>query len=159
MLKQGVVQNTTRSAGSIRRIKKELDALQKAKLDGVELWFDSQLSSPTIHGDLIGPQETCFEGGLFAFEMTFPEEYPFRPPKFHMLTEILHPGIRGGSICCDILSSQWSPALTVKQVIMAVLGLLKDPNFDDYINEDAVEMYRRGEFEMRAEEATLTSSH
>jgi ubiquitin-conjugating enzyme E2 D/E len=58
--------------------------------------------------------DSPYSGGVFFLEITFPVDYPFKPPKVAFKTKIYHPNINAnGSICLDILKEQWSPALTV----------------------------------------------
>ena len=60
----------------------------------------------------------CFllQGGVFFLTIHFPTDYPFKPPKVAFTTRIYHPNINSnGSICLDILRSQWSPALTISK--------------------------------------------
>ena len=65
----------------------------------------------------MGPPDSPFQGGVFFLNIQFPTDYPFKPPKFAFKTQIYHPNINSqGSICLDILRSQWSPALTVGKV-------------------------------------------
>ena len=42
-------------------------------------------------GTLVGPSDTPYEGGIFQLEITFPEEYPYKPPKIIFKTPIYHP--------------------------------------------------------------------
>ena len=79
-----------------------------------------------------GPKDSPYEGGIFLLAIDFPKEYPFKPPKINFITKIYHPNINsGGSICLDILNSQWSPALTISKTLLSICSLLTDPNPND----------------------------
>uniref|UniRef100_A0A3B4AME7 UBC core domain-containing protein n=1 Tax=Periophthalmus magnuspinnatus TaxID=409849 RepID=A0A3B4AME7_9GOBI len=67
---------------------------------------------------LMRKQESIFpyQNGVFFLTIHFPTDYPFKPPKVAFTTRIYHPNINSnGSICLDILRSQWSPALTISK--------------------------------------------
>lgn len=60
--------------------------------------------------------DSPYTGGVFFLSITFPTDYPFKPPKVSFTTKIYHPNINAnGSICLDILRDQWSPALTISK--------------------------------------------
>ncbi|XP_010785839.1 ubiquitin-conjugating enzyme E2 G1-like, partial [Notothenia coriiceps] len=48
---------------------------------------------------IIGPQDTLFEGGFFKAYLTFPYDYPLRPPKMKFITEIWHPNGKDAITC------------------------------------------------------------
>lgn len=41
-----------------------------------------------------GPQDTCFEGGVFPAVLTFPSDYPLSPPKMRFTCDMFHPNSR-----------------------------------------------------------------
>lgn len=83
-------------------------------------------------GTIFGPEDTPYHGGLFFLDITFPENYPFKPPKISFRTKIYHCNINSrGGICLDILNKQWSPALTISKVLLSICSLMSDPNPDD----------------------------
>ena len=127
---------------SLKRINKELLELQK----------DPPLNcSAGSIGDnllkweatIIGPPESCYEGGVFKLSIEFPENYPFKPPKIYFKTKIYHCNINSrGGICLDILNKQWSPALTISKVLLSICSLMSDPNPDDPLVPEIAEMLK-----------------
>lgn len=93
---------------------------------------------------IVGPKETPYEGGIFYLEIHFPHDYPFQPPRVAFVTRIYHPNINSaGSICLDILRSQWSPALTISKVLLSICSLLTDPNPDDPLMPEIAYTYKK----------------
>ena len=51
-----------------------------------------------------GPPDTFYEGGVFKATLTFPKEYPNRPPKMKFMSKMWHPNIaKDGAVCISIL--------------------------------------------------------
>ncbi|KAH9395000.1 PREDICTED: ubiquitin-conjugating enzyme E2-17 kDa-like [Rhagoletis zephyria] len=127
---------------ALKRIKKELDDLKRDP--------PAQCSAGPVGDDLYnwqatisGPSESPYQGGVFFLVITFPTDYPFKPPRVRFTTKIYHPNISSnGSICLDILKHQWSPALTISKVLLSICSLLCDPNPDDPLVPDSARMYK-----------------
>lgn len=92
---------------------------------------------------IIGPEKSPYKGGVFNLEINFPEDYPFNPPKIRFTTKIYHCNINSsGGICLDILKDQWSPALTISQILLSICSLMDDPNPDDPLMPDIANLYK-----------------
>ena len=108
-------------------------------------------------GYIDGPQESPYAGGRFHLTIDFPSDYPFKPPKVRLITPIYHPNISTkGEICLDILHSQWSPALSVRALLISICSLLTDPHLEHGLNQEALKCYQtdRNQFEQTASEWT-----
>ena len=111
----------------------------------------------TWQGTIMGPPDTPYQNGCFFLKIQFPVDYPFKPPKVTFTTQIYHPNInQSGSICLDILKSQWSPALTISKVLLSLCSLLNDPNPDDPLVPAIAREYKdnRKKYENTAREWT-----
>ncbi|KAH9519786.1 Ubiquitin-conjugating enzyme E2 D3 [Bulinus truncatus] len=92
---------------------------------------------------ILGPTDSPYAQGVFFLTINFPTDYPFKPPKVAFTTRIYHPNINSnGSICLDILRSQWSPALTISKVLLSICSLLTDPNPDDPLVPEIARIYK-----------------
>lgn len=138
------------------RIQKELKDLQKDPPSNCSAGPDGDDLSKWA-GTIIGPSGTPYEGGVFRLTIQFPNDYPFKPPRVSFQTKVYHPNINSqGVICLDILKHEWSPALTIKSVLLSISSLLSEPNPDDPLAGDVARVYKanRDEFERIAREWT-----
>ena len=127
---------------TIQRLKRELELIQKNPPVNCSAGL---VNDNIFHwkATLIGPSESPYEGGIFTLDITFPEKYPFKPPKIKFLTKIYHPNIsKKGLICVDILKTNWSPALTTSKVLLSICSLLNDPNPDDPLEPEIAHEYK-----------------
>ncbi|CAF3521397.1 unnamed protein product [Rotaria sp. Silwood1] len=94
-------------------------------------------------GWIEGPENTPYTNGRFYLSLKFSSDFPLKPPEIKFVTPIYHPNISiKGDICLDILHSQWSPALTVRSILISLCSLLSDPNSEHGINKQAVQLYK-----------------
>ena len=81
---------------------------------------------------LVGPENTCYEGGIFHLFIEFTDKYPSKPPNIRFLTPIYHCNInQAGKVCHSILDRFYVPGLRIRNILDYVYGLLMDPAPDD----------------------------
>lgn len=127
---------------SIKRILKELNDFNK---DPPLRITASPINNNNLFlwkATIIGPEDTPYEGGIFHFDIHFPSDYPFKPPKIRTMRAIFHPNISyNGYVSLDILNNQWSLTLTITKVLLSIVSLLLDPNPNDPYNCEAAYLY------------------
>ncbi|XP_043692098.1 constitutive photomorphogenesis protein 10 [Telopea speciosissima] len=120
--------STTSVSASGKRIQKEMlefnmdppvDCAAGPKGDSLYQWIAT----------IIGPPGLPYEGGIFFLDITFPHEYPFKPPKVVFITRIYHCNIdSSGNPGLDILKDRWSPALTISKVLDDIRSIFINPD-------------------------------
>ncbi|CAF4838365.1 unnamed protein product [Rotaria sp. Silwood1] len=89
------------------------------------------------------PEQTPFAGERFQLNIDFLVDFPFKPSHMRFITSIYHPNINTkGEICLDILHTQWSPALSIRTLLISLCSLLTDPNCEHGLNRDASKLYQ-----------------
>jgi ubiquitin-conjugating enzyme E2 D/E len=143
---------------AMKRLQKELLELEKDTPMNCSAGPVSKDDLFIWEATIIGPTETPYEGGIFKLKILFPSDYPFKSPNITFVTKIYHPNINsGGSICLDILKSQWSPALTITKVLLSICSLLADPNPNDPLDAEIANVYKKNleQFNLNARQYTL----
>lgn len=129
-----------------RRLTKEISELHTFMQEEPDVNFSIGPKSETDlfewEGTLFGPKDSPYEGGFFNIHIFFNEDYPLRPPTIRFKTRIFHPNISlDGSICLDILKTDWSPALSMTKVMLSLSSLLTDPNPSSPLNGEAARLH------------------
>ncbi|KAA1087254.1 ubiquitin-conjugating enzyme [Puccinia graminis f. sp. tritici] len=139
---------------TLKRINRELLTIQSELPEGILSVGPKSLANIyDWQGSIAGPSGSCYEHGVFHFNILLPHDYPFHPPQVSFKTRIFHPNINPqGGICLDILTHKWSPALSIQKVLLSIICLLTDPNPQDPLARDIARLYisNRREFEATA---------
>eukprot|EP01102_Stenamoeba_stenopodia_P010559 TRINITY_DN31_c0_g1_i1.p2 TRINITY_DN31_c0_g1~~TRINITY_DN31_c0_g1_i1.p2 ORF type:complete len:152 (-),score=29.76 TRINITY_DN31_c0_g1_i1:119-574(-) len=114
------------------------------------------LKSVALQGDqlykwkaqIIGPDKTPYEKGIFTVNLDIPQEYPFKPPKVVVTTKTYHPNIKnehdsGNNVCFPILTDSWSPQLKILDILKGIRDLLAEPNPDHPLDLEIAEVYTK----------------
>ncbi|CAB3402960.1 unnamed protein product [Caenorhabditis bovis] len=140
-----------------RRLQKELGDLKNCGVKAYENveCDETNLLKWTV---LLVPDKEPYNKGAFKVGITFPVDYPFKPPKIVFETKIYHPNIdEEGKFCLPIVTADlWKPATKTEQVMMALLSLINEPEPSHPIRADVAEEYQkdRKKFMKNAEEHT-----
>ncbi|ESP04117.1 hypothetical protein LOTGIDRAFT_198904 [Lottia gigantea] len=127
-----------------RRLQKELNDIRQSDQKGFrDIRVDD--SNILFWQGLIVPDVPPYNKGAFKIEISFPAEYPFKPPKLAFKTKIYHPNVdEKGQICLPIISPEnWKPATKTDQVIQALLALIHDPEPEHPLRGDLAEEFTK----------------
>lgn len=132
-----------------RRVLMELKRLNKEKESG-ELpagWEVCPKSDEDLYlwkAVIPGARDTPYEHGLFELEIKIGEKYPMKHPECKFVTPIYHPNVSlsDGCICVDILGSAWSPANSIKTLLISLQLLMQDPEPDDPMEGEIANLYK-----------------
>nr|VDD09815.1 unnamed protein product [Brassica oleracea] len=110
-------------------LQKQLKDLCKKPVDGFSAGLVDENNVFQWSVSIMGPPDTLYEGGFFNAIMTFPQDYPNKPPTVKFTSEVWHPNVYSdGKVCISILhppgddpngyelaSERWNPVHTVNE--------------------------------------------
>eukprot|EP00026_Physarum_polycephalum_P019695 Phypoly_transcript_21825.p1 GENE.Phypoly_transcript_21825~~Phypoly_transcript_21825.p1 ORF type:complete len:168 (+),score=27.32 Phypoly_transcript_21825:89-592(+) len=137
-------------------LRKQLKELAKHPVEGFSAGLVDDSNVYEWQVVIVGPPDTLYEGGLFKATLSFPEEYPNKPPKMKFNSEMYHPNVYDdGTVCISILhapgedkwgyekaSERWLPIHTVESILVSVISMLSSPNDESPANLDAAKEWR-----------------
>lgn len=131
-----------RKKPGVLRLMQDLRGIQDEAPAGISAAPLSEDNMFVWNASIIGPDESPWEGGIYALRLTFPPEYPDKPPAVRFMSEMWHPNVYSdGSLCLDIIQDSWSPIYTVSTILSSIQSLLTDPNPASPANPEAAKMY------------------
>jgi ubiquitin-protein ligase len=125
-----------------RRIQADLKLIRTEPPPGVRLIQQKTLLE--WEAEIDGPEQTAWENGTFRLTLTFPPDYPFKPPSVRFTTPIFHPNVnQQGGICLDLLIDRWLPSYHAGSLLVSIRSFLDDPNPEHGLNSESLELFRR----------------
>ena len=132
---------------------RDIKTYKEGELDKVGIYCDFDESNiKNVKALIIGPEDTPYEKGFYLFDINFPSDYPFSPPKVKFLT--FENGVRfnpnlysAGKVCLSILGTWsgpgWTTCLNLNTVLLSIQSLLNsnplqnEPGFENEVGTKA----------------------
>jgi ubiquitin-conjugating enzyme E2 Z len=130
--------NTTISKDTIQKLLKDIKDIYKNPLIDNGIYY-SHDDSDMLKGYalIIGPSDTPYFAGNYLFELNFPPDYPYKPPKVTYCTNgeniRFNPNLyKCGKVCISLLNTwrgeQWTSCQSIRTILLTLCTLLcKDP--------------------------------
>ena len=139
-------------AAKIKRIQTEFKTLNAEGGADYSATFANEDNVFVWNVILAVPPDSAYDGIRYKLEITFPDQYPFKPPTFRFMTPIYHANVMltTGEICLDILKDNWSPVLTIPKVMISLRLLMAAPNVSSALNHDAGILFEKDPATLKA---------
>ena len=136
---------------AVKRLTRDLRDLQRDPLDSNGIYYQhDDVDFLRGRAVIIGPEKTPYQYGYYFFDLFFPEEYPYKPPKVVFQTREgtlrFNPNLYAcGKVCVSILNTwsgpQWTACQSIRSVLLSLQSLLNDhplqnePGFENDVGE------------------------
>ena len=117
-----------------KRIHKAIKNFKRSNLEnlGIHCFF-SEKNFYEVKILIIGPKESPYENGFYLFTLSFPEEYPWKPPVVKYCTQgqniRFNPNLyKNGKVCVSILNTWdgpgWTSCCSLNTILLSLQSLL-----------------------------------
>lgn len=90
----------------------------------------------------------------------FSDQYPSQPPRCVFTPPIPHPNIfPSGSVCLSLVSADWRPAITIKQILLGIQQLLIEPNPKSPANQEMYLLFRENKAKYEERVKAFAAKH
>lgn len=135
---------------AIKRILKDIKTLNENPLDNIGIYIHNTDNIYNLQVLMIGPENTPYNYGYFFFDVFFPEDYPFSPPRIKYCTQGLNvrfnPNLYvNGKVCLSLLNTwhgpQWTSCNSLLSILLSIHStifinnpLTNEPGFEHSTN-------------------------
>ena len=137
--------NVVISKETISRLIKDVKEIIKNPLESHGIYYKHD-DEDLLKGKalIIGPQGTPYENGFYLFDIKYPSNYPYSPPKLIYRTNDgvtrFNPNLyKCGKVCLSVLNTwrgeQWSSCQTISSILLVLCTVLNDTPF---LNEPGI---------------------
>lgn len=141
---------------AVKRILADYQELMKAKNPLIHVQIDED-DVTHVSALIIGPEDTPYSDGFFHFDMVYPHDYPWNPPKVTLVTTNngtvrFNPNLySNGKVCLSILGTwagpSWTSVQTMYSTLISIQSLMNgapyhnEPSYEEERNKGDVEAY------------------
>tara|TARA_B100001094_G_scaffold329648_1_gene392848 strand:- start:2031 stop:2705 length:675 start_codon:yes stop_codon:yes gene_type:complete len=143
-----------------RIINKDFKTIEDLKKNNIYLEFDEEdmLKAKAL---IIGPEDTIYFGGLYFFDIEFPNNYPHIPPIITYKSSSpvrIHPNLYvSGKVCLSVLGTwkgpPWTSSMDISCILLSIQSLLNnsplinEPGFENYSGNLSTDYSKMVEYE------------
>lgn len=117
---------------AVHRIVKDVKYITKNPINNIHYKHDTE-NITKGYALIIGNTDTPYSCGNYLFEFTFPDNYPFEPPKVRILTSDgkmrFHPNLYiGGKVCLSIINTWhgegWTSCNNINSILLTISSIM-----------------------------------
>ncbi|KAG5367861.1 SUMO-conjugating enzyme UBC9 [Yarrowia sp. C11] len=97
-----------------------------------------------------GKDGTAWAGATYPMLITFPKDYPTKPPRCRFDAGFYHPNVYpSGTVCLSILNEEedWRPSITLSEIVLGIQELMNNPNPHSPAQNDAFAAFQKNKQE------------
>ena len=132
---------------TIKRLVKDIREIIKNPLDSNGIYYKHDDENMMRgYALIIGPEDTVYADGYYFFDIDYPADYPYRPPKVTFRTNQdrvrFHPNMYvSGKVCLSMLNTwrgeQWTSCQTISSILLTMCTLFTN---NPLLNEPGINL-------------------